>query len=98
MERFLMLFKFTDKGFGAIQDSPQRAQAFKDAAAKVGAKVEVQLWTFGEFDGALLLTAPNSTVAGSLALSLDRLGNVRTTMIKAFDAEEFGKMLASPTK
>jgi uncharacterized protein with GYD domain len=93
MERYLMLFKFTDKGFGAVQDSPQRAQAFKDAAAKVGASVEFQIWTFGEYDGALLLSAPNTHVAGQLALNLSRLGNVRTTMLRAFDAEEFKKLL-----
>jgi uncharacterized protein with GYD domain len=93
MERYLMLFKFTDKGFGNVQDSPQRAQAFKDAAAKVGATVEFQIWTFGEFDGALLMTVPNTQVAGQLALGLGRLGNVRTTMLRAFNAEEFKKLL-----
>ena len=93
MERYLMLFKFTDKGFGGVQDSPQRAQAFKDAAAKVGATVEFQIWTFGEYDGALLMSAPNTQVAGQLALNLGRLGNVRTTMMRAFDAAEFKKLL-----
>ena len=97
MERYLMLFKFTDKGIGAIKDSPGRAKTFKDAAAKVGATVEVQLWTLGEYDGALLLSAPNAGVAGALALGLGRLGNVRTTLLRAFDADEFGKMVASPS-
>ena len=94
MERYLLLFKFTDKGIGAVKDSPERAQAFKEAAAKVGATVEFQLWTFGEFDGALLLSAPNASVAGGLALSLGRLGNVRTTMLRAFNVDEFRKMVA----
>jgi uncharacterized protein with GYD domain len=97
MERYLMLFKFTDKGIGAVKESPQRAQAFKEAAAKAGATVEFQLWTTGEFDGALLLSAPNGNVAGALALGLGRLGNVRTTLLRAFNAEEFGQLAAKST-
>ena len=93
MERYLMLFKFTDKGVGGVKDSPQRAQAFKEAAAKVGATVEFQIWTFGEYDGALLMSAPNATVAGSLALGLAKLGNVRTTMLRAFNADEFKQLV-----
>lgn len=98
MERYIMLFKFTDKGIGNVQDSPKRAEAFKDVAAQVGAKVECQYWTFGEFDGALVLTAPNDTAIGALAIGLGRLGNVRTTMLRAFDITEFRKMLEKMPK
>jgi len=93
MERYLLLFKFTDKGIAGVKDSPQRAQAFKETAAKAGATVEWQLWTTGDYDGALLLSAPNGNVAATLALGLGRLGNVRTTMLRAFDGEQFRQLL-----
>ncbi len=98
MERYIMLFKFTDKGIANVQDSPNRAEGFKAIAAQVGAKVEFQYWTFGEFDGALVLTAPDDTAIGALAIGLGRLGNVRTTMLRAFDINEFRTMLEKMPK
>lgn len=84
-----MLLKFTDKGIAAVKDSPKRAKAFEKAAAKAGAKIESQFWTVGRCDGAVLLTAPDEATASRLALQLNKLGNVRTEMLRAYDAGEF---------
>ena len=89
MVRYLILMNFTEQGLAKIKDSPARAAAFKAAAAKVGATAESIYWTLGQYDLAGVLLAPDEATAAALVLNLGRLGNVRTTMLRAFDAEEF---------
>lgn len=94
MVRYVMLLKFTDKGIGTIKDSPSRAEAFRAAASKAGAVVESQFWTLGEYDGMVVIQAPDEATAVGLALELGRHGNVRTWMLRAFDAGEFKGILS----
>jgi uncharacterized protein with GYD domain len=93
MLRFVMLLKFTDKGIATIKESPSRAEAFQAAAAKAEAVVESQFWTLGEYDGVLVLRASDELSAVGLALELGRHGNVRTCLLRAFDAGEFKGIL-----
>lgn len=93
MVRFVILLKFTDKGIGTIKESPVRAESFRTAAAKVGAVIESQFWTLGEYDGVLVFQAPDEPTAVAVALELGRHGNVRTCLLRAFDAGEFKGIL-----
>jgi uncharacterized protein with GYD domain len=88
-----MLLKFTDKGMATVKDSPSRAEAFRAAASKAGASVESQFWTLGEYDGVVVCTAPDDATATSLVLELGRHGNVRTCMLRAFNATEFKEIV-----
>jgi uncharacterized protein with GYD domain len=89
MPRFVMLLKYTDKGIAGIADSPKRADAFRALAAKHGAKVETQFWTMGEYDGVVILNAPDGASMAALALGLGKLDFVRSTTLRAFDESEF---------
>jgi uncharacterized protein with GYD domain len=93
MARFVMLLRYTDKGIGKVKESPRRADAFRELAAKHGVKVEVQLWTLGEYDGVGVLSAPDDAAMTSLALGLGQHGFVRTTTLRAFDEAEFQAIL-----
>jgi uncharacterized protein with GYD domain len=94
MVRYVVLLKFTDKGVSGVKDSVSRAETFKTNASRVGATVEAQYWTLGEYDGVLLLSAPDDATAASAVLSLDRQDCVHTCMLRAFDAAEFKSILA----
>jgi uncharacterized protein with GYD domain len=93
MVRFVMLLKFTDKGIATVKDSPSRAESFRAAASKAGAVVESQFWTLGEYDGVLAFQAPDEPTAVGLVLELGRHGNIRTCLLRAFDAGEFKGIL-----
>jgi uncharacterized protein with GYD domain len=93
MTRFLMLLKFTEKGLAGVKDSPSRAAAFREAAAKAGATIEAQYWLLGEYDGVALFAAPDEATAVGLALKLGSLGNVRTCLARALDEAEFRSLL-----
>jgi uncharacterized protein with GYD domain len=89
MARCVLLLKFTDKGIAAVKDSPTRAAAFRELAAKAGAAVETLLWMHGEYDGLVVLSAPAEETLSAVALQLGSRGFVRTTVCRAFDEAEF---------
>ena len=89
MSRCVILFRFTEKGIANVKKSPGQSDVFKDDAKRAGATVESIFWTLGAYDGVVVLTAPDEATAVRLTLDLGRSGNVRTTMLRAFDAAEF---------
>lgn len=98
MATFITTLKFTEKGIKAIGETTKRADAFKAAAKKMGAKVSEIYWTLGEFDGAIVLDAPDAETAAAVLMQLDMAGNVHTTTARAFNAAEMGKILGKLSK
>src|ERR1700722_19152267 len=94
MATFITTIKFTEKGIKAIDETTKRADAFKAAAKKMGAKVTEVYWTLGAFDGAIVIDAPDDETAAAVLMQLDMSGNVHTTTVRAFNAAEMGKILA----
>jgi len=94
MATFIVLGSFTDQGIRNIKDSPKRADAFKAMAGKLGVKVKDIYWTLGHYDIITIVEAPDAATATSVGLAVASLGNVRTETLTAFNAEEFGKIIA----
>jgi uncharacterized protein with GYD domain len=93
MATFITTIKFTEKGIKAIGETTKRADAYKAAAKKMGAKVIEIYWTLGEFDGAIILDAPDDETAAAALLHLGISGNVHTTTVRAFNTPEMEKIL-----
>ncbi len=94
MATFIALINFTHQGETHAKDSPQRADAFRSKAEKLGCKVKDIFWTLGSYDGVLVLEAPDDESAAAALLSLDALGNVRTQTLRAFSAAEIKAVVA----
>ena len=90
---------FTDQGIRKVQDSPKRADVFKDMAKKCGATVKDVFWTLGEYDIVVVVEAPDDISMTALGLSTGALGNVRTQTMRAFTQADMktilGKMVRS---
>ena len=97
MATFITLANFTDQGIRAIKDSPQRAQAFREAAERAGVTVKDIYWTLGSFDIVTIVEAPDAATVTSLLLSVGSLGNVRTQTFQGFSADEVGGIIANVT-
>ena len=93
MATFFTTLHFTEQGIKAIQDTCDRATAFKAAAKKVGVKVSGIYWTLGAFDGVIIFDAPDEETATAAMLHLSSQGKVRTQTARAFDATEMQKIL-----
>jgi uncharacterized protein with GYD domain len=94
MATYILLLHFTDQGIRNVKETTRRAEAFKGMANKAGATVKDVYWTLGQYDGALILEAPDEATATALGLSLGSLANVRSETLRAFSAEEIGSMLS----
>lgn len=94
MATFISTIKFTQQGVKGIDDSTKRAAALKAAAKKLGAKVTNIYWTLGEYDGLLIMEAPDDETATTVLLHLGAAGNVHTTTCRAFTAAEMDKIVA----
>ena len=94
MVTYVALFNWTEQGISKLQDTLKRAEDFTSVAQKAGARVTHQFWTVGPYDGMLVLEAPDEATAVGLIAKVVRLGNVRTTTLRAFDATEMRQVLA----
>jgi uncharacterized protein with GYD domain len=90
-----MLWNWTDQGIRNAKDSPQRYETFKKGLEKAGGKLVGGYYTMGEYDGVVILEAPNDEVVMKIMLATASLGNVRTKTLKAFAYEEASKIMES---
>ncbi len=88
MPTYVNLITLTEQGVRNYRDTVDRAEAYWDAIERVGGRLIHQVWTMGNYDIVVLFEAPDDETASSLALGVSSLGNVRTTTMRAFTAEE----------
>jgi uncharacterized protein with GYD domain len=84
MPTYILLVNFTEQGVRKAEDSPKRAETFKELAKKAGVNVKDVYWTLGRYDAVTIFEAPDIMTATAAALSLSKLGNVRTQTLPAF--------------
>ncbi len=94
MATFITTIKFTQQGIKDIDHSTKRAAIFKTEAKKLGAKVKELYWTLGEYDGLLILEAPDDETATAVILHLAMMGNVHTATSRAYTASEMDTIVA----
>jgi len=93
MARYVSLLRFSDQGARSIKNSTRRAESFKRAARKAGITIEQQLWTLGDHDGLLVLSADSHQKILHCLSELAASGSVRTETMPAFDAAEFNSIV-----
>ena len=93
MATFIALITETDQGELNIRDTEIRAAAFHDEASRFGVAVKDIYWTLGQYDGVLILDAPDDETAAALLHSLSAKGAVRTNALRAFTAKEMRSIL-----
>ena len=94
MPTYIVLASFTGQGIRNINESPKRADAFKEMAKKSGATVKEIFWTQGRYDIVTVIEAPDELSATALNLSLSALGNIRTESLRAFSSADMMKIVA----
>ena len=93
MVTFITLWNWTDKGVAKIDETIDRSESFAAAAEKAGIRVKGQYWTVGEYDGFLIIEAPDELTAIAGIAQLARLGNVHTRSLRVLDAAEMRQVL-----
>lgn len=94
MATYIVLLNFTEQGVRNIKQTPERAEAFRAEAEKLGASVKEIYWALGAYDGVVILESPDDETAARLLLQTCSLGNVRTQTLRAFNREELSRIIA----
>ncbi len=94
MPTFMCFLNWTDQAARAAKDAPKRAQSTKALIEKLGGRLVSGYVTTGQYDVVLTVEMPSGDAMTKFAVSLMATGNVRTTTVRAFTAEEFGKLAA----
>jgi uncharacterized protein with GYD domain len=93
MPTYVMLANWTDQGMQAIGDSPKRVDAAKKSLEEMGGQFRSVYMTMGAYDLVMIYDAPDDAVAARFTLMLGKLGNVRTTSLRAFPEEAFRQIV-----
>ena len=92
MATFISLINFTDQGIRNVKDSPDRYEAFKALAEKMGGTVKGVYYTMGHYD-MLVIVEGSDEAAMTTMLKVGSLGNVRTETLRGFSLEEMRKII-----
>ena len=95
MVRGVILADYTDQGRRSIKDSPDRAEASKAEAVKLGINVKDLFYTpSGPHDAAIVIEAEGPESINKFMASVQSLGNVKLKFVRAFSIEEMRKMVS----
>ena len=92
MPHYVILWNWTDAGIKDVRETIARVDKVKSEFEKRGATPDVH-WTVGPYDGVGIMDAPDDESATAALLWLGSAGNVRTTTMRAFDANEMARVL-----
>ncbi len=98
MPTYISLIRYTEQGVKNIQDSPKRLDAAKKMLKEMGGEVKQFYLTMGEYDIVTVAEAPSDEVITRFFLTLNSLGNVRTSTLKAFPEGEYRKIVGAIPK
>jgi len=92
MATYISLVNFTDQGIKNVKDSPDRFEAFKELAEKMGLTVKGVYYTVGRYDMVTILEGSDEAATTAL-LKVGSLGNVRTEMMRGLSVEEMKEIV-----
>jgi uncharacterized protein with GYD domain len=93
MATYVTLYQFTDQGIRNVKDSPNRLKAGIEQARAAGINVVGAYYLQGPYDLVVISEASDEDAATAFALSIGKQGNVRTTTMRAWDADQFAQIL-----
>jgi uncharacterized protein with GYD domain len=95
MPTYISLIRFTQKGVETIREGPKRLDVARQAFRDAGAELKAFYLVTGQYDAVAISEAPNDETVAKLALRTSAMGNVRTETLRAFNEDEYRRIVAS---
>ena len=95
MHTYVTLYRYTQQGIRNIKESPARVEQARKAIENAGGKFKAIYLTMGRYDLVAVSEWPTDEAAASFLLSLGGAGNVTSETLRAFDENEFKKIVAA---
>ena len=93
MASYILLATYTEQGIKGIKDTVKRTSAVRELGKKVGVTMKESYWTLGQYDVVAVFEAPDDESMTAFALSVAKLGNVKTHTLRAFSSNEMTAIL-----
>ena len=93
MAKYVVLVNWTDQGIRAVKETTQRADHVRQLVEQMGGRLDTLLWTQGRHDLVAVIEAPDDETVSAIGLRIGAQGAVRTETLRAYDAEEMGRIL-----
>ena len=93
MPTYITLYKWTEQGIKNVKESPARIKASVKNVEAAGGKLLGIYITMGEYDLVSVYEAPSDEVVAAALLGQGMLGNVRSTTLRAFTADQFAAIV-----
>ena len=94
MATFVSLINWTDQGITNVKDTVARSADARNVAAAMGGEIKDIYWTVGPYDLVTVADFPDDETATAFLLALSSRGNLRTTTLRAYGADEMRQILA----
>lgn len=79
MPRYLTLFAYTPEAWAGLMHKPEdRSQAVGKLCEQLGAKLIDMYYAFGDYDGLLIIDAPDDVTVSSVVLAAISPGHVKS--------------------
>src|SRR5262245_40325408 len=88
MPQYLMLVNFTEQGLKGVKDVPNRQDKSRVTAKQFGVHRKSVGIAFARYEFVHLCEAPNEEAMAKFVMTLASFGNVRTTVMRAWDESQ----------
>lgn len=95
MPTYVSLIQYTQQGIQNIKQSPTRLDAVRKQYEKLGVKIKAFYLTMGRYDIVIISEGPDDETAAKAMLSTAMQGNIRTETLRAFNEDEFRKIVGA---
>lgn len=95
MPTYITLIQFTQQGIQNIKESPARLDAAKAGIEAVGGRFIGYYLTMGRYDAVIISEGPDDEAVARILLATGAQGNVRTETLRAFDEDEYRRLIAT---
>ena len=93
MPRYVLLVDWTAEGAQAAERTVDRLEQGAAMAESFGCKLEHAWWTQGGHDMVSVIEAVDEQAMAAYTLAVVRLGNLRTTTLRAWNADEMREII-----
>ena len=93
MPRYIVLVDWTEQGVQAVNQTVDRLEQGSMLGESFGCKLEHAWWTQGSHDMVSVIVAPDEQAMVAYTLALTRLGNLRTTTLRAWNTDEMREIV-----
>jgi len=93
MPYYILLAHWTEQGIKNARKTLQRVEAARDLELRLEVRLKQIYWTAGPYDIVAIVEAPDDKNVTAFVLEVGSGGSVRTTTMRAYDADEMSEIV-----